>query len=78
MKIAVTGAATLPVGGVARALSALPQFASPRSIPRVIAVQVMLACAIVVLSMAAIYAAQRRDRTTAAREENRWPASPTR
>jgi hypothetical protein len=33
--------------------------------------------AIVVLSMAAIYAAQRRDRT-AAREESRWPASSTR
>jgi hypothetical protein len=33
--------------------------------------------AIVVLSMAAIYAAQRRDRA-AAREETRWPASPTR
>ena len=33
--------------------------------------------AIVVLSMAAIYAAQRRDRATA-REETRWPASPTR
>ena len=41
--IAVTGAATLPVGGVVMALSALPQFASPRSIPRVIALQVVLA-----------------------------------
>jgi hypothetical protein len=34
--------------------------------------------AIVVISMAAIYAAQRRDRTAAPREETRWPASPTR
>jgi hypothetical protein len=33
--------------------------------------------AIVVLGMAAIYAAQRRDRA-AAREEASWPASPTR
>jgi hypothetical protein len=33
--------------------------------------------AMVVLSMAAIYAAQRRARA-AAREETRWPASPTR
>lgn len=49
--IAVTGAATLPVGGIVMALSALPQFASARAIPRVIALQAVLACAIVVLSV---------------------------
>ena len=49
--IAVTGAATLPVGGAVMALSALPQFTSPRSIPRVIAVEAVLACAIVTLSV---------------------------
>ena len=49
--IAVTGAATLPVGGCVMALSALPQFGSARSIPRVLAVQVALAAAIVALSL---------------------------
>jgi HD-GYP domain-containing protein (c-di-GMP phosphodiesterase class II) len=48
--IAVTGAATLPAGGVVMALSALPQFTSARAIRRVIAIQVVLAVAIVVLS----------------------------
>src|SRR4051795_922822 len=49
--IAVTGAATLPVGGCVMALSALPQFASARSIPRVLAVQISIATAIVVFSI---------------------------
>ncbi len=49
--IAVTGAATLPVGGIVMALSALPLFASARAIPRVIAVQAVLACGIVALSV---------------------------
>jgi HD-GYP domain-containing protein (c-di-GMP phosphodiesterase class II) len=48
--IAVTGAATLPAGGIVMALSALPQFSSPRAIPRVIALQIAIAVAIVVLS----------------------------
>jgi HD-GYP domain-containing protein (c-di-GMP phosphodiesterase class II) len=48
--IAVTGAATLPAGGVVMALSALPQFTSPSAIRRVVALQVTLAVAIVVLS----------------------------
>jgi HD-GYP domain-containing protein (c-di-GMP phosphodiesterase class II) len=52
--IAVTGAATLPVGGVVMTLSALPQFASARAIPRLIALQGLLACAIVVLSVAGL------------------------
>lgn len=34
--------------------------------------------AIVVLGMAAIYAAERHDRAAAARQETRWPASSTR
>jgi HD-GYP domain-containing protein (c-di-GMP phosphodiesterase class II) len=49
--IAVTGAATLPVGGAVMALSALPKFAAVRSIPRLLALQAMVACAIVVLSV---------------------------
>jgi putative nucleotidyltransferase with HDIG domain len=48
--IAVTGAATLPVGGCVMALSALPQFTSPRTIPRVLALQIALAAAIVAFS----------------------------
>jgi putative nucleotidyltransferase with HDIG domain len=49
--IAVTGAATLPVGGCVMALSALPLFASARAIPRVLAVQLTLAAAIVAFSV---------------------------
>jgi putative nucleotidyltransferase with HDIG domain len=49
--IAVTGAATLPVGGCVMALSALPQFGSARSIPRVLTVQLALAAAIVAFSL---------------------------
>jgi putative nucleotidyltransferase with HDIG domain len=49
--IAVTGAATLPVGGCVMALSALPQFGSARSIPRVLAMQLSLAAAIVIFSV---------------------------
>jgi HD-GYP domain-containing protein (c-di-GMP phosphodiesterase class II) len=52
--IAVTGAATLPVGGIVMALSALPQFATARAIPRVVALQAVLACAIVVLSVVGV------------------------
>ncbi|HEV7132110.1 MAG TPA: HD-GYP domain-containing protein [Gaiellaceae bacterium] len=52
--ISVTGAATLPVGGAVMALSALPQFGSPRAIPKVIAFQSVLALAIVVLSVVGI------------------------
>src|SRR6476469_779414 len=49
--IAVTGAATLPVGGCVMALSALPLFGSARAIPRVLAVQLTLAAAIVAFSV---------------------------
>jgi len=52
--ISVTGAATLPVGGAVLALSTLPQFTSPPSIPRVIAVQSTLAGAIVGLSLVGV------------------------
>src|SRR6476469_11143296 len=37
--IALTGAATLPVGGVVLALAALPPFTGRRAIPRVLAVE---------------------------------------
>jgi putative nucleotidyltransferase with HDIG domain len=49
--IAVTGAATLPVGGAVLALSALPRFNSPCAIPRVIALQGVVAVGIVGLSL---------------------------
>jgi putative nucleotidyltransferase with HDIG domain len=49
--IALTGAATLPVGGVVLALAALPAFAGPRAIPRVLAVEAVLGAAIVVVSV---------------------------
>jgi HD-GYP domain-containing protein (c-di-GMP phosphodiesterase class II) len=52
--IAVTGAATLPLGGIVMALSALPQFAAARAIPRAIALQAVLAGAIVVLSVVGV------------------------
>jgi putative nucleotidyltransferase with HDIG domain len=49
--IALTGAATLPVGGVVLALAALPAFAGPQAIPRVLAVEAALGTAIVVVSV---------------------------
>jgi hypothetical protein len=52
--IAVTGAATLPVGGCVMALSALPRFGTARSIPRVLAVQLAVAVAIVAFSAVGI------------------------
>jgi HD-GYP domain-containing protein (c-di-GMP phosphodiesterase class II) len=52
--IAVSGAATLPVGGCVMALSALPQFGSARGIPRVLAVQIGLAAAIVAFSLVGV------------------------
>ena len=47
------------------------------AVARGIRVATAVSGAVVVLSMAAIYVAQRRDRA-ASREEPRWPASPTR
>jgi HD-GYP domain-containing protein (c-di-GMP phosphodiesterase class II) len=52
--IAVSGAATLPVGGCVMALSALPQFGSARAIPRVLSVQIALAVAIVAFSFVGV------------------------
>jgi len=52
--VAVTGAATLPVGGCVMALSALPQFGTARSIPRVLAVLLVLASAIVAFTIVGI------------------------
>src|SRR5581483_11323642 len=48
--IAVTGAATLPVGGAVMMLAALPPFTGRRAIRRVLAVETALAVAIVVFS----------------------------
>jgi HD-GYP domain-containing protein (c-di-GMP phosphodiesterase class II) len=52
--IAVSGAATLPVGGCVMALSALPQFGSARAIPRVLSVQIALAIAIIAFSFVGV------------------------
>jgi HD-GYP domain-containing protein (c-di-GMP phosphodiesterase class II) len=49
--IAVTGAATLPVGGAVLALSALPRFSAPHAIPRLIALQSIVAAAIIGFSL---------------------------
>jgi HD-GYP domain-containing protein (c-di-GMP phosphodiesterase class II) len=49
--ISLTGAATLPVGGVVMALAALPAFAGPRAIPRVLAIEAVFGAAIVVVSV---------------------------
>jgi putative nucleotidyltransferase with HDIG domain len=43
----VTGAATLPVGAAVMTLAALPAFVGPKAIPRVLAVEAVLAIAIV-------------------------------
>jgi hypothetical protein len=48
--ISVTGAATLSVGAAVLALSVLSPFAKPTAIPRVLAVQGVLAVAIVTVS----------------------------
>jgi HD-GYP domain-containing protein (c-di-GMP phosphodiesterase class II) len=45
--IAVTGAATLPVGAAVMTLAALPGFVGPKAIPRVLAVEAVLGVAIV-------------------------------
>ena len=52
--IALTGAATLPVGAAVLALSALPQFNAARSIPRVIGLTCVCAAAILVLSLVGV------------------------
>jgi hypothetical protein len=49
--IAVTGAATLPVGAAVMTLAALPPFLGPNAIKRVLAVEGVLALAIVVFSL---------------------------
>jgi hypothetical protein len=48
--IALTGAATLPVGAAVLALSSLPWLSSPRSIPLVIGLQAAIAAVIVAVS----------------------------
>src|SRR5579884_2670653 len=49
--IALTGAATLPVGGIVLTLAALPPFRGSKAIPRVLAVEATIGLAIVVLSV---------------------------
>ncbi len=52
--IALTGAATLPVGAAVLALSGLPQFTVARSIPRVIALEAVCAAVILGLSLVGV------------------------
>ena len=52
--IALTGAATLPIGAAVLALSGLQQFNSPRSIRRVIALEAVLAAAILSLTLVGV------------------------
>src|SRR5580765_7284835 len=52
--IALTGAATLPVGAAVLALSGLHQFSTATSIPRVIALQGLCAAAILTLSLVGV------------------------
>ena len=49
--IALTGAATLPVGAAVLALAALPPFSGPSAIRRILAVEAVLGAAIVVVSV---------------------------
>jgi HD-GYP domain-containing protein (c-di-GMP phosphodiesterase class II) len=49
--IALTGAATLPVGGIVLALAALPPFTGSRAIPRVLAVEATVGIVIVIVSV---------------------------
>jgi HD-GYP domain-containing protein (c-di-GMP phosphodiesterase class II) len=49
--IALTGAATLPVGGIVLVLAALPQFTGTRAIPRVLALEAAVGVAIVAVSL---------------------------
>jgi HD-GYP domain-containing protein (c-di-GMP phosphodiesterase class II) len=52
--IALSGAATLPVGGIVMALAALPAFQRARAIPRVLVVEGVIAAAIVATTVAGI------------------------
>jgi HD-GYP domain-containing protein (c-di-GMP phosphodiesterase class II) len=52
--IALTGAATLPVGAAVLALSGLPQFTVAKSIPRVIALEAVCAAVILGLSLVGV------------------------
>jgi HD-GYP domain-containing protein (c-di-GMP phosphodiesterase class II) len=52
--IALSGAATLPVGGIVMALAALPAFQRSRAIPRVLAVEGLIAAAIVATTLSGI------------------------
>jgi HD-GYP domain-containing protein (c-di-GMP phosphodiesterase class II) len=49
--IALTGAATLPVGGIVLVLAALPPFSGSRAIPRVLALEATVGVAIVAVSV---------------------------
>jgi hypothetical protein len=48
--VALTGAATLPIGAAVLALSGVRAFVDPRSIPKVIALSAAIAAAVVVVS----------------------------
>ena len=65
--ISVTGGATLPVGGAVLALSALPRFNAPHAIPRLIALQGVIAAGIVGVSIVGVLDPQLVPRVPAPR-----------
>jgi HD-GYP domain-containing protein (c-di-GMP phosphodiesterase class II) len=70
--IALSGGLTLPAGAAVLFLAAFPNFTSPRAIPRVIALQVFLAAAIVWVSLVGILAPDVVPAVPAARSAPAW------
>ena len=70
--IAITGAATLPVGAAVLALSGVRRLNSPRSIPYVIALQGAIAVAVVVVSIVGILEPRLVPGVPAARSTAAW------
>jgi putative nucleotidyltransferase with HDIG domain len=70
--IALTGGATLPVGGAVLFLSGLRRFTVPRSISRMIALQVLFAAAIAGLTLIGLFAPQLVPPVPEARSPAAW------
>jgi HD-GYP domain-containing protein (c-di-GMP phosphodiesterase class II) len=70
--IALTGGATLPVGGAVLVLSGLRHFNAPKSIPRIIALQGVLAGLIVGLSLVGVLAPEVVPPVPAPRSPAAW------
>ena len=70
--ISLTGGATLPVGGAVLVLSGLRYFNAPKSIPRIIALQGVLAASIVGLSLVGVLAPELVPPVPAPRSPAAW------